>query len=182
MNGRIEARILFTGPPNAGKTTAIGTLSDVVPIVTDVDGRALSSGESSAPGFDYGVVRIDGSEHVHLYGTRGRKRCDSTWRTLARNAIGVVILIDNSHARAMSHLDEFLVGLKGVLGEVACVVGVGRTQAHPLPSLDAFATRLAFHGYMFPVVEVDVRSRDDVLLLVALLLAQADARLLLVQP
>ena len=79
----------------------------------------------------------------------------------------------------MSQLDEFVLGLKECLHEVACVVGVGRTESHPVPSIDAFAARLAFHGHMFPVVEVDVRRREDVLMLVELLLAQAEARVML---
>ena len=43
-------------------------------------------------------------------------------------------------------------------------------------SEDAFADLLAEFGHMFPVVAVDVRRRDDVLMMVELLLAQTEAR------
>jgi uncharacterized protein len=32
----MEFKIVFTGPPGAGKTTAIGCISDSAPVVTDV--------------------------------------------------------------------------------------------------------------------------------------------------
>jgi len=179
----MEAKIVFTGPPNAGKTTAIGALSDVAPIMTDVDNNDGSlSKDTTTVGFDYGVVRIDGAEQVRLYGTPGQKRFDFMWQILVRDAIGVVILIDNSQPDAMSHLDEFLISLEGYLRDVACVIGVGRTETHPMPSIDAFAARLAFHGHVFPVIDVDVRRRGDVLMLVELLLTQAEARLMLERP
>ena len=93
--------------------------------------------------------------------------------------LGLVILIDNSQPEAMSQLDDFLISLEASLRDVACVIGVGRAETHRVPSLDAFVARLAFHGFMFPVVEVDVRRRGDVLMLVELLLAQAEARFIL---
>jgi signal recognition particle receptor subunit beta len=178
----MEVKIVFTGPPNAGKTTAIAALSDIPPIVTDVDNNDAALAKSSTTvGFDYGVVRLEGGDQVRLFGTPGQKRFDFMWRILARNAIGVAILIDNSQPDPLSQLDEFLDGLRAHLATVACVVGVGRLETHPSPCVEDFATRLAAHGHVFPVVEADVRRREDVLMLVELLLAQAEARITLEQ-
>jgi signal recognition particle receptor subunit beta len=173
----MEAKIVFTGPPNAGKTTAIAALSDVAPVVTDVANHDASLGKArTTVGMDYGVVSLGGQESVRLFGTPGQKRFDFMWEILVRNAIGIVILIDNSQPDPVGQLAEFVESLKGVLATSSCVVGVGRTEAHPEPGLDAFADLLGARGFVFPVVPVDVRQRDDVLMLVELLLSQTEAR------
>ena len=173
----MESKIVFTGPPNAGKTTAIAALSDTAPIVTDVaNNDATLSKTRTTVGMDYGVVALGEGEQVRLYGTPGQKRFDFMWRILVRNAIGIAILIDNSQPDALAQLREFVQSLAPELAGAACVIGVGRTESHPAPSLDEHADVLAELGFMFPVVPVDVRERADVLMLVELLLAQAEAR------
>ena len=179
-----EHVILFTGPMGAGKTTAIQSLSEIDVVRTEANNseRHIVDKATTTVALDYGEILIGAQEKVRLYGIPGQKRFDFMWQILVRDAIGVVILIDNSQPDAMSHLDEFLISLEGYLRDVACVIGVGRTETHPMPSIDAFAARLAFHGHVFPVIDVDVRRRGDVLMLVELLLTQAEARLMLERP
>jgi uncharacterized protein len=173
----MEAKIVFTGPPNSGKTTAIGALSDVAPVVTDVSNHDAGLAKArTTVGMDYGVVALGEGEQVRLFGTPGQKRFDFMWRILVRNAIGIVILIDNSQPDPVAQLGEFVESLAEELAVSSCVVGVGRLEHHPSPGLDDFADLLAARGFVFPVVAVDVRQRDDVLMLVELLLAQTEAR------
>ena len=173
----MEAKIVFTGPPNSGKTTAIAALSDTAPIVTDVSNHDTGLAKTrTTVGMDYGVVSLGGSEQVRLVGTPGQKRFDFMWQILVRNAIGIAILIDNSQPDALAQLRSFVESLAEPLRTTSCVVGIGRTEANPEPTLDAFAELMAELGHVFPVVAVDVRQRDDVLMLVELLLAQTEAR------
>ena len=77
MNLGMEPKIVFAGPPNAGKTTAIRALSDVPPIVTDVDNNDPSlAKEATTVGFDYGVVHLDGGSRYAC--TEPRVRSAST--------------------------------------------------------------------------------------------------------
>lgn len=173
----MEAKIVFTGPPNSGKTTAIAALSDSAPVVTDVSNHDASLGKArTTVGMDYGVVSLGSGEQVRLFGTPGQKRFDFMWQILVRNAIGIAILIDNSQADPLAQLREFAESLAEPLRKTSCVVGIGRTESHPEPSLEAFADLMAELGHVFPVVPVDVRQREDVLMLVELLLAQTEAR------
>ncbi|HEX4509094.1 MAG TPA: GTPase [Burkholderiaceae bacterium] len=173
----MEAKIVFTGPPNAGKTTAIASLSDDAPVVTDVSNHDAGLAKArTTVGMDYGVVSLGENEQVRLFGTPGQKRFDFMWQILVRNAIGIVILLDNSQPEALAQLDEFLQALNDPLRTTSCVVGVGRLEAHPEPGIDDYADHLAARGLCFPVIPVDVRRRDDVLMLVELLLSQTEAR------
>jgi signal recognition particle receptor subunit beta len=173
----IDYKIVFTGPPGAGKTTAIGAISDSPPVLTDVANNDPTLGkESTTVGLDYGEVIVSDTERVRLFGTPGQERFEFMWRILATNALGLIILLDNSRPDPLTELRTYLKAYEGILGEVACVVGVGRTETHSTPSPDDVADELARQGLVFPVLAVDVRRRDDVLMLVDTVLAQVEAR------
>jgi signal recognition particle receptor subunit beta len=132
--------------------------------------------ENTTVGLDYGEVIVSDSERVRLFGTPGQERFEFMWRILATNALGLIILLDNSRPDPLAELRTYLKAYEGILGDVACVVGVGRTETHEVPSPDDLADELARQGLMFPVLAVDVRRRDDVLMLVDTVLAQVEAR------
>ena len=110
-------------------------------------------------GMDYGVVALGAGQQVRLYGTPGQRRFDFMWRILVRNAIGIVILVDNSQPDPLADLREFVQALAPELQTTACVIGVGRHESHPVPGLDDLADALSGLGFVFPVVGVDVRER-----------------------
>ena len=88
-----EYKILFTGSVGAGKTTAIGQISDVPPLVTDVRNTDRSVDKPlTTVGLDYGEFALDTGDRVRLFGTPGQSRFDFMWQILARNALGLVIL------------------------------------------------------------------------------------------
>lgn len=172
----MELKIVFTGTPGAGKTTAIAALSDVAPITTDVHNSDASLNKAQTTvGLDYGHVDLDDGVRVKLFGTPGQQRFDFMWRILAANALGLVILIDNSRPEPLDDLALYLDTFGDSLDGMNCVVGVGRTLECPLPTLDDFADVLAERDRSFPVLAVDVRRRDDVLMLIDAVIAQAEA-------
>jgi signal recognition particle receptor subunit beta len=173
-----EHKILFTGSAGAGKTTAIAAVSEVSPVVTDVvnSDPALNKALTTV-GLDFGLLTLEGGERIRLFGTPGQARFDFLWKILARNALGLVILIDNSRPAPLDDLEAYLQGFHDELQSLPCVVGVGRLPTHPEPGLDAYAQFLEAQGRTLPVLQVDVRRRDDVLLLIDVLLAQIEADL-----
>lgn len=173
-----DPKIVFTGTPGAGKTTAIAALSDRQPVVTDVRNTdARLDKERTTVGLDFGEVDLGDGHSVRLFGTPGQLRFEFMWRIIAAEALGLVILIDNSRPDPLDDLDTYLDAYANMLTTMNCAVGVGRTLECPLPSIDDFGDALAARGLVFPVLAVDVRDRDDVLLLVDTVLAQAEARL-----
>jgi signal recognition particle receptor subunit beta len=168
-----ELKIVFTGTMGAGKTTAIAAISDRAPVMTDVQNTDPGSAKPlTTVGLDYGEVTLEGGEHLRLFGTPGQSRFDFLWRILARNALGLVILVDNTRPDPLADLQVYLDGFGEEIARMPCVIGVGRTGERPSPGADDYADHLARRNLLLPVLEVDVRRRDDVLLLVDTLLAQ----------
>jgi len=171
-----EYKILFTGTVGAGKTTAIAAISESPPIVTDVPNTDASVAKPlTTVGLDFGMVTLEGGQRLRLFGTPGQARFDFLWSILARNALGLVVLVDNSRPQPLEDLALYLDGFAEALRQVPCVVGVGRLEEHAAPGLDEYAGFLGARGMALPVLAVDVRRRADVLLLIDMLLAQMEA-------
>ena len=172
-----EHKILFSGTTGAGKTTAIGQVSEIPPMSTDV--RNTDSGlskEMTTVGMDYGEVTLEGGDKLRLYGTPGQKRFDFMWKILSKGALGLIILIDNRQSDPLADLDMYLNGFKQLIEDTACVVAVGRTETHPTPDMEAFSNHLASRGVLCPVLATDVRDAPQVVQLLELLLLQLEMK------
>jgi signal recognition particle receptor subunit beta len=171
-----EFKILFTGTVGAGKTTAIGRVSDSAPVVTDVrNSDASIDKERTTVGLDFGLLTLENGDRVRLYGTPGQARFNFLWKILVRNALGLIVLMDNSRPDPLADLSIYLDGFSEALRTIPCTIGVGRLEAHPEPTLDDYAEALAATGRVHPVVGVDVRNKSDVILLIDTLLVQLEA-------
>lgn len=160
----------------AGKTTAIRAISDIEPIVTDVANHDASvAKERTTVGLDYGMLSLDNGDRIRLFGTPGQARFDFLWQILVNKALGLVILTDNSRPDPLADLRMFLDGFAQQLESVPCVIGVGRLDTHPQPTLEDYADVLEARGQVVPVLDVDVRQRADVVLLIDTLLGQIEA-------
>ena len=172
-----EHKILFSGTTGAGKTTAIGAVSEIPPLSTDVRNTDLGiSKEMTTVGLDYGELTLDGGDKLRLYGTPGQKRFDFMWKILSKGALGLVILIDNRQPDPLADLDMYLQGFAQLIEETACVIAVGRTETHPKPDLEQFSDHLASRGILCPVIAADVRDAPQVVQLLELLLLQLEMK------
>ena len=171
----VEHKILFTGTMGAGKTTAIAAVSEIPPVSTDVRNSDTSVAKATTTvGLDYGELTLDNGDKLRLYGTPGQMRFDFMWRILARGALGVVILVDNSRPDPLADLDIYLDGFAELIAQTACVVAVGRMEKHPNPGLDAYAKRMEDKGVVCPVLAANVTDARQVVQLLELLLLQLE--------
>ena len=172
-----EHKILFSGTTGAGKTTAIGRVSESPPLSTDVRNTDAGLAKTlTTVGLDYGEVTLEGGDKLRLYGTPGQKRFDFMWKILSRGALGLVILVDNRQADPLADLDMYLGGFAELIQNTACVVAVGRTDTHAHPDLEAYCAHLAERGVLCPVLPIDVREREQVIGLLELLLLQLEIK------
>ena len=178
MNPDREIKIVFAGPMGAGKTTAIRSISDTPPVSTEVNNtdRAAYDKESTTVALDYGQLLLDDGTAVRLYGTPGQERFSFMWEILCSGAIGVILLIDGSSATALTDLRTYAETFHRSNPNQPFVIGVGRTAPEDAARLVHYAESLAARGIVAPVFDVDVRKREDVLLLIETLLCILETR------
>lgn len=171
-----QYKIIFTGPVGAGKTTAITSLSDTPPVTTDERASDMTQQRKTTTtvAMDYGVMSLDSSERIHLYGTPGQERFCFMWDILVEGGLGLILLLDNSRADPFQDMHFFLDAFKEFISENKIVVGVTFMDKNPRPSLVEYHSNLNRLGFSLPVFEVDSRLTEDVSMLVQALLYSHD--------
>lgn len=169
-------KIIFTGPVGAGKTTAIGAISDIPTVVTDASASDMTLNRKgyTTVALDYGLLYLDDRTKVHLYGTPGQERFDFMWEILTNGGIGLILLLDNSRANPLKDMQFFLDAFSDFLASAPVVIGVTKTDIKQTPTVDDYAGVLERKGMRPPIFEIDGRNRDDVKNLVMALLFSID--------
>jgi signal recognition particle receptor subunit beta len=179
MSTSEELKIVFTGPMGAGKTTAISVVSDFPPVRTEVgnNDQERFAKASTTVALDLGQLGLDDGTIVRLYGTPGQIRFSFMWEILGRGAIGVILLLDGSSPDMLANLRTYAEVFRRVAPDQPLLIGIGRTSGHDDRQVEACAQVLAEMDCVAPVLSVDVRKRDDVLLIIEILLAMLEARM-----
>ncbi|WP_457673170.1 GTP-binding protein [Thiolapillus sp.] len=171
-----DHKIIFTGPVGAGKSTAIRSLSDIAPVSTDERASDITRHrkDQTTVAMDYGVLKLDGGETVHLYGTPGQERFDFMWDILTHGGIGLILLINNARPAPFSDLHFFLSAFDRFIDRTALAIGVTQTDVAHRPTLEDYYRELPAKFINTPIFEVDARERHDVVILVESLLFSLD--------
>lgn len=172
-----EIKIVFSGPMGAGKTTAIAAISDIPPVVTEVGNsdRVTFDKATTTVALDFGQLELDDGTVVRLYGTPGQERYSFMWSILGRGALGVILLLDGSQPDAMHQMNKYLEAFDGPLQAGTLVIGIGRSDQLGAAPIQAYQRQLERSALAVPIFRVDVRQRDDVLLLIETLMCQLEA-------
>ena len=170
-----DLKILFAGSMGAGKTTAIKAISDIDPVLTEqLNGeKDLVDKETTTVALDYGEVDLGDDQRLLLFGTPGQRRFDFMWETLGDGAIGLVILLNDEGTDGVAELGYFLTTFEVLLDRIPTVVGV--TRLKDSGSLSDYQDALQNHERCVPVLPVDARSKQDVLILLECLLTEIEA-------
>ena len=160
-----SVKILVAGGFGVGKTTMVGSISEIRPLHTEEVLTELSIGVDNLTGveskttttvaLDFGRITLSPELILYLFGTPGQDRFWFMWNELALGALGAIVLADTRRLDTCFASVDFF-----ERRELPFIVGVNCFDGAPLYS-ESEVRRALDLGPDVPVMLCDVRRRES---------------------
>lgn len=100
----LPVKMVIAGGFGVGKTTTVGSISEIVPLTTEADITEVAAGvddlshtpdkTTTTVAMDFGCITIDAGLKLYLFGTPGQERFGFMWDDIVQGALGGLVIVD----------------------------------------------------------------------------------------